>query len=753
MGFDMSKVECYNCHRKGHFARECRSPKDTRRTGAAEPQRRTAPVENSTSNALVSQCDGIRSYDWSYQAEDEPSNFALIAITSSSSSSDNEVQSCSKAFSKAYDQLHSQYDKLTVEFCKSQIDVLSYQAEVRDNVLITLKQKLNQAEKERDDLKLKFDKFQTSSKSLTKLLVNQTNDKHGLGYFLESDSESLSTSSLSDRIQPSGGYHAVPPPITGNFMPPKHELVFHTAPIVVETNHLAFTVQLSPTKPTQDMSHTTRPMAPIIEDWVSDSEDEFEPNNPQSTPSFVQTYEHVKPSRHSVQPVEPPILAATPRPTSPKTNCSGKRKNRKTCFVCKSMDHLIKDCNFHAKPKDQPIPRNYAHRGYNKQQVSSTKKYPQKHIVPAAVLTKSKPISVTSVTPVSAVVPKIMVARPRHAHSLNTKSNSTIRRHKTRSQFSKTSNSSPKVNAAKAQVVRAAQGKKGKWGNPQYALKDKGVIDSRCSRHMTGNMSYLSDFQELNGGYVAFGGNPNGDLKLPDESQVLLRVPRENNMYNVNLKDIVPSGDLTCLFAKATTNESNLWHKRLGHVNFKTINKLVKGKFERNVDEGFLVEYSVNSKAFRVFNSKTHIVQETLHVNFLEKSPILQSTGSLNPQNTEGDAAFDGKEHDAEKPEFAVNLSLSSSALSGEQDDMTKKKAKGKSHVESFIGNRDLNAYFKDYSEDSSNDVNAAGHIVPTAGQNYSNNTNSLVLLVIQSLIQAQHMENLHLEILLNLLI
>nr|GEY21980.1 hypothetical protein [Tanacetum cinerariifolium] len=107
--------------------RECRSPKDTRRTGAAEPQRRNAPIENSTSNALVSQCDGIGSYDWSYQAEEEPANFALMAIISSSSSSDNDVQSCSKACSKAYDQLHSQYDKLTVEFHKSQIDVLSYQ--------------------------------------------------------------------------------------------------------------------------------------------------------------------------------------------------------------------------------------------------------------------------------------------------------------------------------------------------------------------------------------------------------------------------------------------------------------------------------------------------------------------------------------------------------------------------------------------------------------------------------------------------
>nr|GFC17247.1 hypothetical protein [Tanacetum cinerariifolium] len=75
--------------RKGHFSRECRSPKDPRRHGAAERQRRIVPVETSTSNALVSQCDGTGSYDWNYQAEEESANFALMAF--SSSSSDNET--------------------------------------------------------------------------------------------------------------------------------------------------------------------------------------------------------------------------------------------------------------------------------------------------------------------------------------------------------------------------------------------------------------------------------------------------------------------------------------------------------------------------------------------------------------------------------------------------------------------------------------------------------------------------------------
>ncbi|GKC88659.1 putative ribonuclease H-like domain-containing protein, partial [Tanacetum coccineum] len=164
---------------------------------------------------------------------------------------------------------------------------------------------------------------------------------------------------------------------------------------------------------------------------------------------------------------------------------------------------------------------------------------------------------------------------------------------------------------------------------------DQGIFDSGCSRHMTGNKSYLTDYQDIDGGFVAFAGSPKGgkitrkgkirtgkldfedvyfvkelkfnlfsisqmcdkknnvlftkteclvqspDFKLLDESQVLLKVPRQNNMYSFDLKNVVPSGGLTCLFAKAIIDESNLWHRRLGHINFKTMNKLVKGNLVR----------------------------------------------------------------------------------------------------------------------------------------------------------------------------
>ncbi|GJX98934.1 ribonuclease H-like domain-containing protein, partial [Tanacetum coccineum] len=185
-GFDRSKVECYNCNKYGHFARECRALRNQENRGR-EINRRTIIMETPSKNALVAQ-DRIRRYDWSYQAEEEhPTNFALMAHTSSgsSSSSDSEVDSCSKLCVKAYATLKEQYDSLSSDYKKSQFNLVSYkEVKLRDDALVENKKKLEKAEKERDELKLTLEKFQNSSKSLNNLLESQVVDKFktGLGY-------------------------------------------------------------------------------------------------------------------------------------------------------------------------------------------------------------------------------------------------------------------------------------------------------------------------------------------------------------------------------------------------------------------------------------------------------------------------------------------------------------------------------------------------------------------------------------------
>nr|GEV84337.1 hypothetical protein [Tanacetum cinerariifolium] len=631
------------------------SPKDNRNN---ETQRRNVPVETSTSNALVLQCDGVGSYDWSFQAEEEPTNYALMAFTSSSSfSSDNEVASCSKACTKAYAALQSHYDKLTNDLRKSQFDVISYKAclesvetrilvyqqnetvfeedvkllklnvQLRDNALVELRKKFKKAEQERDELTLKLEKFQTSSKNLSQLLASQTNDKTRLGYdnqvfnssmfdcdkmFSSESVVSMHASLIYDRYQSGEGYHAVPPPYTGTFMPPKSDLVFHDAPTVNETVPTVFNVELK-------------------------DDSEGEPMIAQKAPSFFQTFEHAKTPRPSVKPVEHPIPTDHLRKDFPKSKGHKNNRNKKACFVCKSLTHLIKDYDYYEKKLVQTAARNHAQSENHQHYAKMTHPNPHRHVVPTTVLTRCKLVSLTAARPVTTAVPHNNVTRPRPAKIVGTKPYSPPRRIINNKPSPQASNfikellllklSSASMTFKKFDCTDA--------GNPQHALKDKGVIDSGCSRHITRNMYYLTDFEEINGGYVVFGGNPKGgkitdkgkirtgkldfddvyfvkelkfnlfsvsqmcekknnvlftdtecivlslEFKLPDENQVLLRVPRENNMYNVDLKNIVPSGDLTCLFAKATLNESNLWHIRLSHINFKTMNKLVKGNLVR----------------------------------------------------------------------------------------------------------------------------------------------------------------------------
>ncbi|GJT91828.1 hypothetical protein Tco_1080673 [Tanacetum coccineum] len=267
IGFDKTKVECYNFHRRCHFARECRAPKQQDNKNR-EITRRTVPIEETTSNALVFQCDGF-GYDWSDHAEEEPTNFALMAYTSSGSSSslnlDTKVSTCSKACLKSFETLKEHYDNPTKDFNKSQLNVGAYKAGLesiearldvykkneavfeedikilkldillRDNALTKLRKKFEKAEKERDDLKL--------------TLENQVFD-----------------SQENDKYKTSEGYHGVPPPYTRNFMPPKPDLVLADGDEYVFSESVTSVPDIATSKAKTSKSKPKSISEPLIED-------------------------------------------------------------------------------------------------------------------------------------------------------------------------------------------------------------------------------------------------------------------------------------------------------------------------------------------------------------------------------------------------------------------------------------------------------------------------------------------------------
>nr|GEU73077.1 retrovirus-related Pol polyprotein from transposon TNT 1-94 [Tanacetum cinerariifolium] len=163
---------------------------------------------------------------------------------------------------------------------------------------------------------------------------------------------------------------------------------------------------------------------------------------------------------------------------------------------------------------------------------------------------------------------------------------------------------------------------------------EQGYWDSGYSQHMTGNISYLSEYEPYDGGYVSFGqgGGKITDFKLKEDTNVLLRTPRQHNMYSIDLNNIVPHKNLTCLVAKASIVESMLWHRRLGHLNFKTINKLVRN----NLVIGLPSKYFENDHTYvaclkgkqHKASCKTKLVNSvskplhTLHMDFFRPTSI-----------------------------------------------------------------------------------------------------------------------------------
>ncbi|GJT35988.1 ribonuclease H-like domain-containing protein [Tanacetum coccineum] len=446
VGFDKTKVECYHCHKSGHFARGCKikGTQDNRRRDAwnfgNKDGSRTGQKEDS--KALVT-IDG-EGVDWTNHSEDE--DYALMACNSPDS--DTEVISYSNKCKESYANLKKLYDaqreqlsdaysqglkKVEAQLVAHQQGQLWYEQKIKfmndkTDVLIYHKKLLAEAQKEKEDLKAKVEKWHNSSKNLSKLLNTQmsANDKFGLGYgdhrydgilsyenevlqsvFMNKESE-LEKQPLYDRFVTADGMHVVPPPMTGNYMPSGPE---------IEVDYSQFTYGPKQTQPSESESQTsefdtcesnisTEPSelvselvvnesniecqpkvwsdAPIIEEYESDSEDEYvsTPRKEQETPSFAN--QQVKTPRETIK----NQFTHSQKPKVDKTEL-GYGFTVRACFVCGSLNHLIRDCDFHEKRMARKAELN---NGWNNVQRVNK----QNQFVPSAVLTRTGKIPVST---------------------------------------------------------------------------------------------------------------------------------------------------------------------------------------------------------------------------------------------------------------------------------------------------------------------------------------------------------------------
>ncbi|GJY34987.1 ribonuclease H-like domain-containing protein [Tanacetum coccineum] len=505
------------------------------------------------------------------------------------------------------------YKKNEVMFC-NQIAVLKRDTSFKDSEINALKNEIDKLKKEKESNQIKIDKFENASKSLYKLIRSQIfdNSRKGVGFV---------------------SYNAVPLPPTGLFAPPTIDLTNYSLEEFQQPEFEGYGPKASKSvcKDTSNEVEKT-PDAPLDKKLVSEKEKQT------VFPTKIESVkQQEKPARKPVKYAE---MYRSQKPRGNQRNWNNLKSQQlggdfvmynKTCFVCGSFEHMQAHYNYHQR-EGMVNGNNYTRVNYN---YYAKKAHPNSHrnMTPRAVLMKTGLKPLNTARPVNTAHPKTTVYSARSMSCFSKLAQSTVKRHYQSRTTLTNKNFNQKVNIAKEKVyiakpkvvntarptstvvnaIRKNQSVMA-WvpkGQGHSQKEDQGYVDSGCSRHMTGNMSYLSDFKEFDGGYVTFGGGARGgritgkgtlktgklDFKdvyfvkelqfnlfnLPDESQVLLKVPRKSNMYSVDMKNIVPKEGLTCLVAKATLDESMLWHRRLGHINFKTINKLVKDNLVRGL--------------------------------------------------------------------------------------------------------------------------------------------------------------------------
>ncbi|GKB86825.1 hypothetical protein Tco_0959097, partial [Tanacetum coccineum] len=292
------------------------------------------------------------------------------------------------------------------------INVLNLEVKLRDNALVENKKKLEKAEKERDELKLTLEKYNAASSTAASLAVES---------FVNS-SEMLENQEY-NKSKSDKGYHAVPPPYTGNFIPYKPDLTFIDE--IVKSENMDVITIFAPIEPKTVRKNSFRP--PVIEDWNSDDDSkvEFIPNVKDKTvrPS-TEKIKFVKSARETVEKVETPKQNKH-YPRGNKRNWNNLMSQRlgsdfkminKAYFVCGSLEHLHYECD---KKVIRPAWNNSSRVNHKNFANKITHPHPNRRFFPQAVLTRSGKINNagasvnTAVRPVNTAGSKTTVNHPR----------------------------------------------------------------------------------------------------------------------------------------------------------------------------------------------------------------------------------------------------------------------------------------------------------------------------------------------------
>ncbi|GKB94490.1 putative ribonuclease H-like domain-containing protein, partial [Tanacetum coccineum] len=478
-------------------------------------------------------------------------------------------------------------------------------------------------EKQTAQVKLKesearFDKWTESSKNLVKLINSSMSSrtKFGLGYggtFGSDEVFDLSAPSifdptpkdvegtpLNDRFVQAVGMHAVPPPITGTFMPPSNMPDLDDTQVTygsqshtqIDTNSASNDFvscdnsdKSSDSETTNFASCTSSVKSPstTTNELLASASSSVDNQNVSKTADQRPSSTNDDPSFSFKENVKPPRNLCNKSGIINRSHCKNNSFGSKTCFVCGSKFHLIKDCDFYEKQlglNNKPVWHNVANIPLFVPRVASVN-------AGLAVITNCIWMRDDGV----------LLLRPQQVVLGELKSQICI--------------GDPRT-----------------MENP-HKNKDLGIVDSGCSRSMTGNKEKLDDFVKIIGGTVTFGGGDgkitgkgtirtsnlnfenvyyveelqnfnlfslsqicdtknkvlftykeclvlSKEFPLPKNSQVVLKILRRHNLYCFNLSEIQPERDVTCLLAKASLDESTKWHRRMAHVNFKNMNKLAK---------------------------------------------------------------------------------------------------------------------------------------------------------------------------------